>query len=447
MPPNAIDHENDLITNADMAPITGKRFSRAEVLQHHDRDDCMIIIRGKVYSVHNFFAEHPGGDIIMSHAGEDATDVFAAFHSPSAYAKLSRFCVGELREEEKQETEFVKDARKLRALFKEQGLFKSNKLYYAFKCLSNISILATSITILTLNPGNTLAVFVAGLFLALFWQQCGWLSHDFLHHQVFENRVLGNAVGFIFGNLAQGFSVDWWKNKHNTHHAVPNVHGGDPDIDTLPFLAWSEHALEGFNDPQVQATLPKFMIDHQLFFYTPLLTFARFSWALQSALHVKNGKNVPNFAAEAIFLSLHWIGYLAVLSLLCHGIFHKLLFLFTSQLACGVLLASVFSLNHNGMPIFSKEEARSIDFYSRQILTGRAVSPSLFTTWFTGGLNYQIEHHLFPMLPRHNFHKIQPLVESLCKKHHVTYHRTGFFTGTVEVFKRLSAIGDACKRI
>lgn len=58
------------------------------------------------------------------------------------------------------------------------------------------------------------------------------------------------AVSYVFGNLFQGFSVAWWKNKHNTHHAVPNVHGADPDIDTMPLLAWSEHALEGTPAPR-----------------------------------------------------------------------------------------------------------------------------------------------------------------------------------------------------
>jgi len=239
----------------------------------------------------------------------------------------------------------------------------------------------------------------------------------------------------------------WWKNKHNTHHAVPNVHGGDPDIDTLPFLAWSEHALEGFSDPKAKESMPKFLIDHQMIFYTPLLTFARFSWLLQSALAVINGKNIPNVRAEKFFLTLHYVWFFAIVVFLCEGLTNKFLFLLTSQLTCGVLLAAVFSLNHNGMPVYSKEESQTMDFYKLQILTGRAVTPSLFMTWFTGGLNYQIEHHLFPMIPRHNFHLVQPLVESLCKKHGVTYHRTGFISGTIEVFSKLGKVGSASRKL
>ena len=62
----------------------------------------------------------------------------------------------------------------------------------------------------------------------------GWLAHDFLHHQVFKNRKINDFMGYLIGNVGQGFSVEWWKNKHNTHHAKPNIHGADPDIDTMP---------------------------------------------------------------------------------------------------------------------------------------------------------------------------------------------------------------------
>ena len=248
--------------------------------------------------------------------------------------------------------------------------------------------------------------------------------------------------------MAQGFSGDWWKNKHNTHHAVPNVHGGDPDIDTLPFLAWSEHALEGFSDPKAKESLPKFLIDNQVFFYTPLLTFARFSWLMQSILHVHDRRRtLATYKVEALCLTLHYVWFFSVLVFLCPGVLNKVLFLFASQLSCGMLLAAVFSLNHNGMPVYSVEEARNMDFYRLQILTGRAVNPTVFMTWFTGGLNYQIEHHLFPMVPRHHFHKIQPMVESLCKKHGITYHRTGFFDGTMEIFQRLGKVGSSSRKL
>jgi len=124
-----------------------------------------------------------------------------------------------------------------------------------------------------------------------------------------------------------------------------------------------------------------------------------------------------------------------------------LTFFLSSQLFSGLLLASIFSLNHNGMKVYSKEEAKAVDFYQRQIVTGRDVTHSVLMTWMAGGLNYQIEHHMFPMIPRHHFHKIQPLVASLCKKHGVPYHMTNFWDGTMEVLQRLSNVGAASRKL
>ncbi|CAN0287824.1 unnamed protein product, partial [Hapterophycus canaliculatus] len=106
------------------------------------------------------------------------------------------------------------------------------------------------------------------LLMAVFWQQCGWLAHDFLHHQqVFKNRAYGDLAGVFWGNLMQGFSVGWWKNKHNTHHAVPNLHessadahDGDPDMDTMPVLAWSLKMAEAARG----TTVSRFLIGHQV---------------------------------------------------------------------------------------------------------------------------------------------------------------------------------------
>ena len=107
---------------------------------------------------------------------------------------------------------------RLREEFKRDGLFESNKLYYAFKIVTNWSILAASVT-LTIKYGSTavLPTLAGAVLMGLFWQQSGWLSHDFLHHQVFDNRSANNAMGYLLGSLGLGFSVGWWKSKHNTY--------------------------------------------------------------------------------------------------------------------------------------------------------------------------------------------------------------------------------------
>ena len=112
--------------------------------------------------------------------------------------------------------------RSLRASMVRQGLFLSSKSFYAWKTLSLLGMYFTVATILAHARDTWAGCLAAAFTLALCWQQTGWLSHDFLHHQVFKNRVANTVCGYVAGNVLQGFSVDWWKNKHNKHHAVPN---------------------------------------------------------------------------------------------------------------------------------------------------------------------------------------------------------------------------------
>ncbi|KAI9364024.1 fatty acid desaturase-domain-containing protein [Zopfochytrium polystomum] len=409
-----------------------------------------LVIHNKVYDVGQdtgFLAAHPGGAVVISQIGKDGSGAFEVFHTANAEAIMSEYYVGDLAEAEPT-TELTKDIDQLRDTLIKSGAFESSKLYYLGKLIQLLSIVGLSFAIIAKwGTTSTLAVFVAGAILALFWQQSGWLAHDVLHHQLFKNRNYNNALGFVLGNVFQGFSVHWWKNKHCTHHSVPNVHLEDPDIDTMPFLAWSEHALELFTDMK-DSDVAHFMVAYQPILYFPILAAARLAWAVSSLKYVFKGLvRDPTYAlAEKATLILHWAIYLAATFTFCSPL-RGLLYIFVSQTFCGILLAIVFSVNHNGMPVFTRKAASKVNFYELQIVTGRDVISTPFSDWFTGGLNYQIEHHMFPTLPRHQFHKAQPLVESLCKKHGIVYHKTTLWTGVVEIVQRLASISRLASKV
>jgi fatty acid desaturase len=312
------------------------------------------------------------------------------------------------------------------------NMFSSSKVYYAYKIGSNVAILAISILLLAyfLNP-VTLVLSAAAM--ALFWQQCGWLAHDFLHHQVFADRKWNNFFGYIIGNLAQGFAVSWWKNKHNLHHAAPNVVEFDTDIQTLPFLAWSEkmidHELDG---------LPDFLVRNQKYVYWPLLCVARISWLIQSLLwpvfHQKKRY------MEAVPLVLHWAWYLFVLHrYLTLG--QAVVFFVLSQCLCGFLLGVVFTLGHNGMDVFGKTEFHNSDFINVQLATTRDVTGPLFVHWFMGGLDYQLEHHIWPSVPRHNLSRVrEAYLQPFCESYGLKMKLTSFFPGLAETVARLDSV-------
>ena len=178
--------------------------------------------------------------------------------------------------------------------------------YYAWKLVSTLAILGVA-AFVTMRPGAGFLEKMGGaLLVALFWQQCGWLAHDFAHHQVFGDRSWNDAGVLFVGNFLQAFSLEWWKNKHNTHHAIPNLHetqaeahDGDPDIDTLPFLAWSQRFVDKTKAGGAAASpTARFFVRNQALLYFPVLFFARITWALSSIAYAFS-LDVSLFGSEA----------------------------------------------------------------------------------------------------------------------------------------------------
>jgi len=223
------------------------------------------------------------------------------------------------------------------------------------------------------------------------------------------------------------------------HHATPNIAGYDPDIDTLPLLAWSENLIDG-----ELHKLPPVMLKYQYIFYVPLLCAARLSWALQSAIwaYTKNPPTQRLLECSAIFL--HYIWYFATMYYFMSWK-EALLWIYLTQSSGGFFLACAFTLNHNGMVIYDSGTQAALEYNRLQITTGRDVTGS-FASWFMGGLNFQIEHHLFPRIPRHNLPKVQRLVIPFCKKYAIPYHQTDFFSGTCETFSKLYSVSSTLEK-
>jgi len=289
-------------------------------------------------------------------------------------------------------------------------------------------------------------------FIGLFWQQNGWLAHDFCHHQVFDRRVFGDIMGLIIGNVWQGFSVEWWKDKHNTHHAIPNMHeseeglhDGDPDIDTMPLLAWSQTMAR---KAVGAGAVGRFFIRHQSFLYFPILLVARLSWLLQSFTFVFRFRSPWNqeFKKEQPLQLGIWehIGLLAYyawwfgLMIAYMSPVQAVVFALSSQMMCGLMLALSFGLGHNGMATYDAD--KTPEFYEWQITTTRNVHGSWLVGWFMGGLHLQIEHHLFPYVPRHNLHILREMIEPLCAKHGIPYKSTTMWEGTKDVLNHLAEV-------
>lgn len=449
-----------------------EKYTWEEVKKHCTPDDAWIVYMGKVYNVSNWH-EHPGGAVIYTHAGDDMTDIFAAMHAPGSQSQMKKFLIGDLIAEsvthkDQRQLDFEKGYRDLRSKMVMMGLFKSSKLFFAYKCTFNMCMWAGAVAMM-LSSDSTAVHVSSALLMGLFFQQCGWLAHDFLHHQVFHKRKYGDLGGLYWGNLMQGYSVQWWKNKHNGHHAVPNLHStsalsqdGDPDIDTMPVLAWSIEQAQSYRELQEDgkdSAFVKFMIRNQAVLYFPILLVARLSWLNESfkmafglgaanenaALELKlKGLQYP--ILEKLGITLHYVWMIAYCSSM--GTFsplYSIMLFMIATCSCGQFLAIVFGLGHNGMATYDAKTRP--DFWKLQVTTTRNVIaghgfPQFFVDWFCGGLQYQVDHHLFPTLPRDKLPRAHKLVESFCKEWGVQYHEADLVDGTMEVLKHLQTVGN-----
>jgi fatty acid desaturase len=261
--------------------------------------------------------------------------------------------------------------------------------------------------------------------------QVALLAHDVAHRQVFRTRRPAAIAGRLLGNLGIGMSYGWWMDKHTRHHANPNHEGLDPDVEPGA-LVWTEEQARAVTGPG------RFFHRHQAALFFPLLTLAAVDLRKASleGLRGERGRPVPRRGLELTLMAAHAVAYLGALFLvLPPGL--AIAFLLVHQAAFGVYLGSIFAPNHKGMAMPTEK----LDFLRKQVLTSRNVRGGRLTDrplhWLMGGLNHQIEHHLFPSMPTANLPAARAVVRAHCAEIGVPYHETGLVRSWAESLAQL----------
>ncbi|MBT2225760.1 acyl-CoA desaturase [Nonomuraea sp. NEAU-A123] len=271
---------------------------------------------------------------------------------------------------------------------------------------------------------------LVAVFLAAMFGQVALLAHDLAHGQVFPSRRTSAIAGLLVGNLGIGLSYGWWQDKHTRHHANPNHEDHDPDV-APDILLWSEKQAEASRG------LPRFVGRYQAFLFFPLLTLEGLNLHISSVRGLSRD-SLKNRTAEGLLLLAHFVIYLGgVFAVLPFG--KALLFLVVHQACFGVYLGCTFAPNHKGMPVLTAED--ELDFLRRQVLTSRNVRGGRVVNTALGGLNYQIEHHLFPGMPTPNLRKAQPLVREHCESLGVAYVECGLLASWGQAMRHLHEVG------
>jgi fatty acid desaturase len=267
--------------------------------------------------------------------------------------------------------------------------------------------------------------------LAVVLTQVAFLSHDSAHRQIFDSAAWNDWTARLLAGGLAGLSASWWRTKHSRHHAAPNQLDSDPDIDSA-VLAFTPDAAASRTGPAA------WLGRRQGWFFFPLLTLEGVNLHVASLRHLLGRQTAPFQRLEAALVLSRLGGYVAVLLILLPvgkaGAFLGL------QLAIfGVCLGGSFAPNHKGMPLVPA--TMKLDFLRRQVLMSRNVRGGLVVDFALGGLNYQVEHHLFPSMPRPNLKTVQPVVREYCALHGVTYTEVGLFASYRIVVDYLNNVG------
>jgi fatty acid desaturase len=268
--------------------------------------------------------------------------------------------------------------------------------------------------------------------MGMVFTQVAFLGHDGGHQQVCRSRRGNDTIGVLAGDLLVGLSYGWWVDKHSRHHAHPNQEGYDPDIgDGVLAFTTTQVAARG-------GAVGRLVARHQAWLFFPLLTLEGINLHVASLRSLLQRRSARYRRVELALFGLHVAGYLGAVFLVLSPV-KALVFIAIHQGVFGLYMGCSFAPNHKGMPIIP--EGADVDFLRRQVLTSRNVRGGWFTDLLLGGLNYQVEHHLFPNMPRPSLRRAQGLVRTYCHDHRITYTETSLVGSYLAALRHLHALG------
>ncbi|MEV6872098.1 acyl-CoA desaturase [Amycolatopsis sp. NPDC051128] len=304
------------------------------------------------------------------------------------------------------------DFSELVRLVQGERLLDRRRGYYAVKISLTLLALAGGCVVFAVL-GDSWWQLATAVFFAVVFAQIAFLGHDAGHNQIFHTGRANDRAGYAFGGLT-GLSYGWWMGKHRSHHANPNHEGEDPDID-IPVLAFTR------GQSAEKSGLVRWTSKHQAALFFPLLLLEGLSLHWAGIRAVWRG-DVKARRLEAALLLAHVGVYLgAVFVVLSPPV--AVAFIAVHQGLWGMYLGCSFAPGHKGMPTFT--DKTQFDFLRKQVLTSRNIRGGPWVDFTLGGLNYQIEHHLFPSMPRANLRRAQPIVRAFCADHGIDYAQCG----------------------
>ncbi|MHB1710165.1 MAG: fatty acid desaturase family protein [Acidimicrobiales bacterium] len=312
---------------------------------------------------------------------------------------------------------------------REKGLLTRRRGYYGIKIGATVAALSALI-VLAIILGNSWWNLIVAVGIAFVLAQLSFIGHDAGHRQICIRRRNNDFIGLIHANLLTGFSFGWWLAKHNRHHAHTNRPDKDPDV-ASGALAYTPDQVEE------RGRFGHVLAQSQAVLVLPLLFLEAVNLHVASVVALARRRDRPAFL-EAGLLAIHGAVFFAAPFLLLSPI-RAVAFIAITQSLFGFYLGASFIVNHVGMPMLASGD--DLGFLRRQVITSRNLSGRSFTGFVFGGLDTQIEHHLFPTMPRANLRRARELVRPYCAELRIDYAEQSPWGAYRDVLRHLRITG------
>jgi fatty acid desaturase len=322
-----------------------------------------------------------------------------------------------------QYTELVK-------VVKASGLMRRRYAYYWTRMVAAVAVFAGVWVAVPLLGDSWFQLILAAV-LGLVISQFGFLGHDGAHRQIFASAAWNDWSSRIISGAFVGLSFGWWKGKHSRHHAAPNQIDRDPDI-ASGVLAFSPEAASSRTGWGAR------VLRYQGWLLFPLLTLEGLNLQVDSVRALTRRRSMPHRWTEIALIGGRTVVYLSVLFLLLPP-GKAFAFLGVQMAVVGIALGGAFVPNHTAMPIVPA--GLKVDFLRRQVLMSRNITGGAVIAYLMGGLQHQIEHHLFPSMPRPNLAAVRPMVRTFCREHEIAYTEQSLVAAYANVLSYLNRVG------
>ncbi|KAG5510973.1 hypothetical protein JKF63_06475 [Porcisia hertigi] len=396
-----------------------------------------VLIGGTLYDCTHF--HHPGGNILKYYLGSgDATETYQQFHLklPRADKFLKRLPSRPAPpqpsldvEEQRRLAKLSRDFKVLHDACVEEGLFNADRAHivYRFSELILMHVIGTYMLfrLPTLWP-------IALVILGLAEGRCGWWMHEAGHYSVTGIPWVDIKIQEVLYGLGDGMSASWWRSQHNKHHATPQKHRHDVDLETLPLVAFNKTiAHRGRKNAAI-----RFWISLQVYLFGPV-TCSLVALYWQLFLHIRHVVRRRRYT-EGISILGHWIAIGVICYELEVSFWRGLGGALFSQAISAASIFINFALNHTHLPMLpASQHAHFVEYAAIYTMN---VTPSWFVTWFMGYLNFQVEHHLFPSMPQFRFVQLAPRVRQLFEENDLKYDSRSYMESLRATFSNLGEV-------